>query len=363
MLSQDWLLGRWDWKFMEPEIFYHGADESVASTLRLRVTWKSLVGRKKKDSFQLILLYRAECASYLQLTLSKVRIKTSGEKKIPVSKETLNWVSIIIGDFSLFSFQKAVLWHRFWGQGQCSGIFLLSRCLWIPQGICCIPRWTLLQTAFYVGCKSRSLGAAIPQSFSGTQHISAHHSGWCHLDSPGAGISASVERIAPASPQGWEIHHATSKLSEKFLPLGLCLASWDLHPKVQGFIEFNQLIHIAPFCYCDSKPPGRFGYESPSVSHCTYWNDLHYGQPEPIGISMVSLFLNINSPKEFIFLVSIGTTQTYVCVTLTCSDGTWSSLPFYKSRDRNRYFYHIWNFKISPERDFLKSCKIILFQN
>ena len=124
---------------MEPEIFYHVVDESVASTLRLRVTWKSLVGRKKKDSFQLILLCRAKCASYLQLILSKVRIKTSGGKKIPVSKETLNWVSVVIGDFSLVSFQKAVLRHHFWGQRQCSGIFLLSRCLWIPRRICCIP--------------------------------------------------------------------------------------------------------------------------------------------------------------------------------------------------------------------------------
>lgn len=72
---------------MEPEIFYHVVDESVASTLRLRVTWKSLVGRKKKDSFQLILLYRAKCASYLQLILSKVRIKTSGEKKSQYQKK------------------------------------------------------------------------------------------------------------------------------------------------------------------------------------------------------------------------------------------------------------------------------------
>lgn len=65
---------------MGPEIFYHGADESVASTLRLGVTWKSLVGRKKNGSFQLTLLYRAERALYLQPTLSKVRIKTSREK-------------------------------------------------------------------------------------------------------------------------------------------------------------------------------------------------------------------------------------------------------------------------------------------
>ena len=56
---------------MGPEIFYHGADESVAS--------KSC-GEEKNGSFQLILLSRAERALYPQPTLSKVRIKTSREK-------------------------------------------------------------------------------------------------------------------------------------------------------------------------------------------------------------------------------------------------------------------------------------------
>lgn len=92
---------------MGPEIFYHGADESVASTLRLGVTWKSLVGRKKNGSFQLILFYRAERALYLAAHSQQSQNKNF-KRKIPVSKETLNWVSITMGDFSLVSFQKAV---------------------------------------------------------------------------------------------------------------------------------------------------------------------------------------------------------------------------------------------------------------
>lgn len=268
-----------------------------------------------------------------------------------------------MGDYSLISFKKAVLWHHSWGQRDCSGIFPLSRYLQIPQGICCIPMLNSIADCILCGLQVQTF-----RNYNSTVFL------WSSTH-----LCSSFWMVSSGYPWSWNLcicgknsTHLASRLGNSscnqqiagnFFRWGLCLASWDLHPKVQGFIEFNQLMHIAPFCYCDSKPPGRFGYESPSISHCTYWNDLHHGQPEPIDISMVSLSLNMNSPKEFIFLVSIGTTQMYDCVTLTCKVGH-GRVSHCISQETEIDIPIIFDIlKYHQKVVFKKSCKVILFQN
>lgn len=96
-----------------------------------------------------------------------------------------------------------------------------QRYLWVLQGTCCIPTVNSVTGGNVDGLQIqifRSYNSM--ESFSGTWDISAHHFGWHHLDIPGAGVSVSVKRIAPAWPQSWEIYCAICKLSRKVLPVG-----------------------------------------------------------------------------------------------------------------------------------------------